>query len=164
LPRIAARATVTSVVVARRAMTAELPSPTDVVQAAGGLVVHRRDGFLEVVVVHRPAQHDWSFPKGKLEAGETFEMAALREVREETGMACRLLRFIGHTEYVDRKGRPKAVAYWIMAAEDGTFTPNAEVDELRWLGLEDASRLLSFPRDRELIAVLMAADQVEPVI
>ena len=79
-------------------------------------------------------------------------------------MACRLLRFIGHTEYVDRKGRPKAVAYWIMAAEEGSFTPNEEVDELRWLSLEDAARLLSYSRDRELVAVLMAADQVEPVI
>ncbi len=145
-------------------MTAELPSPTDVVQAAGGLVVRRRGELLEMVVVHRPVQHDWSFPKGKLEAGETFEMAALREVREETGMACRLLRFIGHTEYVDRKGRPKAVAYWIMAAEEGSFTPNEEVDELQWLSLEDAARLLTYSRDRELVAVLMAADQVEPVI
>ena len=70
-------------------------------------------------MVHRPVHQDWSFPKGKLEAGETFELAALREVREETGMACRLVRFIGHTEYLDRKGRPKAVAYWVMAAEYG---------------------------------------------
>jgi 8-oxo-dGTP pyrophosphatase MutT (NUDIX family) len=145
-------------------MTAELPSPTDVVQAAGGLVVRRAGGLLQVAVVHRPVQHDWSFPKGKLEAGETFESAALREVREETGMVCRLLRFIGHTEYVDRKGRPKAVAYWIMASEGGSFTPNEEVDELRWLHLQDATRLLSFSRDRELVAVLMAADQVEPVV
>jgi 8-oxo-dGTP pyrophosphatase MutT (NUDIX family) len=145
-------------------MTAELPSPTDVVQAAGGLVVERRDGLLRLVVVHRPAQHDWSFPKGKLEIRETFEEAALREVREETGLACRLLRFIGHTEYVDRKGRPKAVAYWIMAAEEGSFTPNGEVDELRWVHLDEASTLLSYSRDRELVAVLMAADQVEPVI
>ena len=143
-------------------MTAELPSPTDVVQAAGGLVVRRQSGILEIVVVHRPVHDDWSFPKGKLEAGETFESAALREVREETGMSCRLLRFIGHTEYVDRKGRPKAVAYWVMAAEAGFFTPNAEVDELRWLSLENAARLLSYPRDGELATVLMAADQVEP--
>ena len=50
-------------------------------------------------------------------------------------MACELLRFIGHTEYVDRKGRPKAVAYWIMAAVKGSFRPNDEVDELRWLSL-----------------------------
>ena len=145
-------------------MTAELPSPTDVVQAAGGLVVRRQGGVLEIVVVHRPLHQDWSFPKGKLEAGETLELAALREVREETGMACRLLQFLGHTDYVDRKGRPKAVAYWVMAAEEGSFTPNLEVDQLRWLTLEEATRLLSYPRDQELVAVLMAADQVEPVI
>jgi 8-oxo-dGTP pyrophosphatase MutT (NUDIX family) len=145
-------------------MTAELPSQTDVVQAAGGLVVRRQGGLLEIVVVHRPVQHDWSFPKGKLEPGETLETAALREVWEETGMTCDLLRFIGHTEYVDRKGRPKTVAYWIMAAGGGFFSPNEEVDELRWLSLDLASRLLSYPRDRELVAVLQAADQVESVI
>ena len=145
-------------------MTAELPSQTDVVQAAGGLVVRRQGGLLEIVVVHRPMQHDWSFPKGKLEPGENLETAALREVWEETGMTCDLLRFIGHTEYVDRKGRPKTVAYWIMAAEGGFFSPNEEVDELRWLSLDLASRLLSYPRDRELVAVLQAADQVESVI
>ena len=145
-------------------MTAELPSPTEVVQAAGGLVVRRRNGALEIAVVHRPVHQDWSFPKGKLEEGETFERAALREVAEETGMVCRLVRFIGHTEYVDRKGRPKAVAYWVMAAESGSFAPNAEVDELRWVDLDVAARLLSYPRDRELVAVLMAADQVEPLI
>ena len=145
-------------------MTAELPSPTDLIQAAGGLVVRRQGGSLQIAIVHRPVHQDWSFPKGKLEAGETFEMAALREVEEETGLVCRLLRFIGHTEYVDRKGRPKAVAYWIMAAEGGFFVPNTEVDELRWVSLEQATLFLSYPRDSELIAVLLAADQVEPVI
>jgi 8-oxo-dGTP pyrophosphatase MutT (NUDIX family) len=135
-----------------------------VVRAAGGLVVRRHNGDIEIVVVHRPVHEDWSFPKGKLEEGETFEIAALREVEEETGMTCRLLRFIGHTEYVDRKGRPKAVAYWVMAPVSGVFAPNDEVDELRWLVLERASHLLSYPRDRELVAVLQAADQVEPLI
>ena len=145
-------------------MTAELPTPTEVVQAAGGLVVRRHHGALEIAVVHRPVHQDWSFPKGKLEEGETFELAALREVQEETGMACRLLRFIGHTEYADRKGRPKAVAYWVMVAQSGSFVPNPEVDEMRWVTLDGASRLLSYPRDRELAAVVMAADQVEPFI
>ena len=144
-------------------MTAELPS-TEVVQAAGGLVVRRRDGILEIALVHRPEHHDWSFPKGKLEVGEGFEDGALREVREETGLVCRIVRFIGHTEYVDRKGRPKFVAYWVMAVVDGAFRPNGEVDELRWVTLTEAGFVLSYPRDRELAAVLMAADQVEPLI
>jgi 8-oxo-dGTP diphosphatase len=148
----------------RRAMTAELPTPTDVVQAAGGLVIRRHHGTLQLAIVHRPAHQDWSFPKGKLEEGETFDEAARREVEEETGMSCRLIRFIGHTEYVDRKGRPKAVAYWVMEAVGGSFTPNIEVDELRWVGLEEAGRLLTYPRDRELVTVLRAAEQVEPFI
>ena len=145
-------------------MTAERISTTEVIQAAGGLVVRRHAEGLEILVVHRPVHEDWSFPKGKLEQGESLEDAALREVREETGMACRLLRFIGHTDYVDRKGRPKAVAYWVMSAESGRFTSNDEVDELRWLSLERAAGLLSYERDEELIAVLMASDQVDPLV
>jgi 8-oxo-dGTP diphosphatase len=135
-----------------------------VVQAAGGLIVRRHAGELEIAVVHRPEHEDWSFPKGKLEEGETFEVAALREVHEETGMTCRLVRFIGHTEYIDRKGRPKAVAYWVMVAERGSFDRNVEVDELRWLRLDEAAILLSYERDRELLAILTAADQVEPLV
>ena len=127
-------------------------------------MIRRRAGQLEIAVVHRPLQEDWSYPKGKLEEGETFEVAAQREVLEETGFACRLLRFIGHTEYIDRKGRPKVVAYWVMAAEAGSFTPNEEVDELRWLGLQTASTLLTYERDRELLAVVGAADQVESLV
>ena len=145
-------------------MTADLPPPTDVVQAAGGLVIRRQRGALQLAVVHRPAHQDWSFPKGKLEEGETFDEAARREVQEETGMSCRLIRFIGHTEYVDRKGRAKAVAYWVMEATGGSFTPNLEVDELRWVPLDEAYRLLTYPRDRELVAVLGAAEQVEPLL
>lgn len=142
----------------------ELPIPVEVVQAAGGLVVRRQSGQLQIVLVHRPEHEDWSFPKGKLDEGETFEDAAQREVLEETGMVCRLLRFMGHTEYVDRKGRPKVVAYWVMAPEAGSFAPNVEVDELRWLPLPEAGVLLSYERDRELVGVLAEADLVEPLV
>ncbi len=147
-------------------MTAERPASTEIIQAAGGLVVRRRTDELEleILVVHRPVHGDWSFPKGKLEVGETLDMTAVREVLEETGMVCSIVRFIGHTEYVDRKGRPKAVAYWVMAVEAGSFVENEEVDEVRWLTLENAAGLLSYPRDSELVAVLVAADQVEPLI
>jgi 8-oxo-dGTP diphosphatase len=142
----------------------EHPTANEVVQAAGGLVIRRRADALEIVVVHRPVHQDWSFPKGKLEEGETFETAALREVQEETGLICRLLRFMGHTDYIDRKGRPKAVAYWIMAAEGGLFRANEEVDEMRWVSLDEAAQLLSYERDRELLTVLSASDLVERVL
>jgi len=85
-------------------------------------------------------------------------------VFEETGLICRLLRFIGHTEYIDRKGRPKVVAYWLMAADAGAFAVNEEVDELRWLTVPAADQLLSYERDRELLAVAAADDHIEPLI
>ena len=65
------------------------------VEAAGGVVV--RDG--QVLLVHRPRYDDWTLPKGKLDAGESFEDAALREVEEETGLRCRLVRELPPVEY-----------------------------------------------------------------
>lgn len=142
----------------------EFHTPTEVVQAAGGLVIRRHAARLQIALVHRPVQQDWSYPKGKLEVGETYEDAAQREVLEETGLVCRLVRFIGHTQYTDRKGRPKLVAYWVMAPEAGTFAANDEVDELRWVDVDDAGALLSYEHDRELLAVVCADDQFEPLI
>jgi 8-oxo-dGTP diphosphatase len=142
----------------------EFTAPTEVVQAAGGLVIRRDADQLQVALVHRPVHQDWSYPKGKLEEGETFEVAAQREVLEETGLVCQLLRFLGYTEYVDRKGRPKVVAYWVMAAEGGTFVANEEVDELEWLDVSLAGPRLSYDRDRELLAMMVAADQLSPLV
>jgi 8-oxo-dGTP diphosphatase len=142
----------------------ERNTPAEIVRAAGGLIVRRHAGRLEVALVHRPVHQDWSYPKGKLEEGETFEDAAQREVLEETGLICRLVRFVGHTDYIDRKGRPKVVAYWVMSAEAGTFVPNEEVDELRWVDVAAAGGLLSYERDRELLDVVTADDQLEPLI
>src|SRR6202522_809520 len=150
--------------VGRRDATMELYRPAEIVRAAGGLIVRRQAGALEIAVVHRPVHQDWSYPKGKLEEGETFEDAAQREVLEETGLICRLVRFVGHTDYIDRKGRPKVVAYWVMSAEAGTFVPNEEVDELRWVDVAAAGGLLSYERDRELLDVVTADDQLEPLI
>ncbi len=116
------------------------------VRAAGGVV--RRDG--RIAVVHRPRYDDWSLPKGKLDPGETWEEAALREVREETGLECALGRELSSATYLDRKGRSKLVRYWLMDPVGGEFEPNDEVDELRWLTPADAAAMLTYPRDREL--------------
>jgi 8-oxo-dGTP pyrophosphatase MutT (NUDIX family) len=120
------------------------------VLAAGGLVL--RDG--DVALVHRPRYDDWSLPKGKLDEGEDFEQAALREVEEETGLRCRLGRTLGDTTYKDRKDRLKLVRYFEMHPESGEFTPNDEVDELRWLPLAEAGAALTYDFDKELVAKL----------
>ena len=129
------------------------------VKASGGVVWRRgAGGALELVVVHRPRYDDWSLPKGKLDAGETWEDAALREVEEEVGLRCRLGDELPPVGYRDNKGREKAVRYWLMEPEDGDarFKPNDEVDEMRWVDVADAAALLSYPRDAELVRVAEA--------
>ena len=126
------------------------------VKASGGVVWRRgAGGALELVVVHRPRYDDWSLPKGKLDAGETWEDAALREVEEEVGLRCRLGDELPPVGYRDNKGREKAVRYWLMQPEDDSapFTPNDEVDEMRWVEAAAAAALLSYPHDAELVRV-----------
>jgi len=121
------------------------------VKASGGVVRRAGEDGVEIAVVHRPQYDDWSLPKGKLDPGETWEEAALREVEEEIGLRCTLGEELPHVEYADRKGREKVVRYWLMEVEGGEFAPNDEVDEMRWLPPAEAVELLTYPRDRELV-------------
>ena len=125
------------------------------VEAAGGLVVRESAGLVEVAIVHRPRHDDWSLPKGKLEKGEGFEEAALREVEEEIGFTARLLEELPSVSYLDRKGRTKLVRYWLMEPLEGEFSPHDEVDELRWLTRREAADLLTYDHDRELVGEAM---------
>jgi 8-oxo-dGTP diphosphatase len=118
------------------------------VRAAGGVVV--RDGL--VALVHRPRYDDWTLPKGKLDDGESFEDAALREVEEETGLHARLVRELPSVNY-EVRGRPKVVRYWLMEVEsDEGFVANDEVDEVRWVEPAEARALLTYDRDRDVLA------------
>ena len=146
-------------------MTGELiiphDAPNDLIRAAGGIVIRPvANGRFEVACIFREARGDWTFPKGKLDPGETFEQAALREVWEETGMRCDVIRFAGTTNYTHRKGKPKIVAYYLMSVATGEFAPNDEVDELVWLQLEQVREHLTWDRDQELFDLVVTMSEV----
>ncbi|HXG64382.1 MAG TPA: NUDIX hydrolase [Blastocatellia bacterium] len=125
--------------------------------AAGGVVIDARNGVEPLaLLVHRPQYDDWSFPKGGLDEGETFEQAALREVREETGIECRVVRPLASVRYRyrTRSGaeRPKLVHYFLMEPTGGFPQPQeGEVDLVEWVPAKDALTRLSYERDREIL-------------
>ena len=109
----------------------------------------------EYAVVHRPLRQDWSLPKGKLDRGESWVAAAVREVHEETGRQVALGRPLTTLRYLV-EGEPKQVRYWTArtdraADETGDFAPGAEIDDLAWLPYDRARELLSYPHDAGLV-------------
>jgi 8-oxo-dGTP diphosphatase len=106
-----------------------------------------RDGAL--LVVHRPKYDDWSFPKGKLEDGETWEQGALREVEEETALRCAAGPYIGSTHYPFREGI-KEVRYFRLTCSGEARAQN-EIDEIRWVTPDEARALLTYDYDRALL-------------
>jgi len=123
-----------------------------VIRAAGG-VLWRLDGATpRVAIVHRPRRADWGLPKGKLDEGETWEAAAVREVREETGCGARLGRFAGSTWYVPGR-TPKVVLFWNMTVRRaGALDGGDEIDEVRWLRPGAALERLTHESERRVLA------------
>lgn len=104
----------------------------------------------EIAVIHRPRYGDWSLPKGKVDPGETEPVTAVREVLEETGYTSRLGRRLASVSYPVEQGKKK-VRYWAARCLRGEFTPNPEVDELKWLPLDLALRQLGYTHDRKVL-------------
>jgi len=107
-----------------------------------------------IALIHRPKYDDWSLPKGKLDPGEGWRTAALREVREETGLRCVLGDELPAQHYL-AQGRPKEVRYWAAVPTGGSFAPNREVDRLEWLSPKKARARLTHERDRLLVDALL---------
>ncbi|SFB88414.1 8-oxo-dGTP diphosphatase [Nocardioides terrae] len=129
-----------------------MPRSRPEITSAGAVVLRRgRD----VLLVHRPKYDDWSFPKGKLERGEHVTAAAVREVEEETGVRVRLGRPLSSQTYSVGRAR-KTVHYWIARASGSddvsAYAPNAEIDEVAWVPVSKATRVLTYPHDRDTLA------------
>lgn len=132
---------------------------------AAGAVLYRMDGDSPLcAVVHRPRYDDWSLPKGKVDAGEALPVTAVREIEEETGFAAELRSRIGTTAYPLKENTRKEVTYWSALATGGDFHPNSEVDEIRWVPVDEAKRLVSYPLDRKILTRFDDAPRARSVL
>ena len=135
-------------------------------RAAGALVWREKGGDLQVLLVHRPRYDDWSFPKGKLESGESLCACAVREVAEETGVQVRLEQPLETIRYRLGDGTRKEVRYW-AARELDRGSPalaargriprasRSEIDGVRWMGVKEARKRLDHAIDRDLLGSLV---------
>lgn len=121
---------------------------------AAGAVLWRGDlsqpSSVEVALIHRPRYDDWSLAKGKVDPGESIPATAVREIAEETGYEVRLGKLLGKVTY-PVSGRTKVVYYWTAEVLGGEFEPNSEADEIRWASLDEATQLLSYDVDCEVL-------------
>lgn len=133
------------------------------IRAAGAVVTREGQDGTEYLLIHRGYREDWSFPKGKLDPGEHVITAAVREVREETGFAIKLGMPLPTQVYLV-KGNQKTVHYWHATVLEGEFTPNSEVDEIRWVTYEVAKKLLTYDHDVDVLDASVGAKATAPLI
>lgn len=130
--------------------------------AAGGVVMRRSPDGREVVLAGRRSDGTWVFPKGTPDRGEGIEETAVREVREETGLDVRIVRPLGATDYwfaTSRERIHKTVHFFLMEPLGGDVSlHDREYDEIRWVGVEDARRMLSFETYRDILERALAAE------
>lgn len=131
---------------------------TNVISAAGGLVWRTSTQDKTLAVIHRPRYDDWALPKGKLQEGEVWEAAAIREVEEETGCKSRLGDFAGSVSY-QVGSKTKIVLFWNMyPTGECEFVPSTEVDKIVWLSVEDALKRLDYPAERNLLQTVVSLE------
>jgi 8-oxo-dGTP diphosphatase len=122
--------------------------------AAGGVVVRPENGEARIAVIHRPRYGDWSLPKGKLDPGETFTDAALREVREETGLEATPVEKLGDIKYWyarDGDRVMKIVTFFLFRYRSGRLEDHDhEVEEALWIPLEEAPERLAYKSEKEI--------------
>ncbi|HRO29972.1 MULTISPECIES: NUDIX hydrolase [Micrococcaceae] len=134
------------------------PEPTAEILAAGVLPWRVNGRGLEVLLIHRPDYDDWSWPKGKLDDGETLPECAVREVREEIGLDVELGLPLPSTHYTVNGGTPKEVWYWaVEVARQSPQVDGKEVDRVEWVSAEQALEQLTNASDVEPLTVLIAA-------
>jgi 8-oxo-dGTP diphosphatase len=132
---------------------------------AAGTVIFKGKGLNQkIAIIHRPHREDWSFPKGKIDAPESAPAAAVRETLEETGLHVVLHQSLTPQEYIF-DNLPKTVFYWrARLVKPPVFVPNDEADQLVWVSLKAALKLLTYEVDRQLAKEAFKAKDTKPLI
>jgi len=129
--------------------------------SAGGVVHRTVEGRTEIALVHRRHPRLWALPKGTPDAGETLEETALRETREETGLAVQLEERLRSISYVFVRGRTrfhKTVHFFLMRPIGGDVSlHDHEFDEVRWFQLEEGMEIMTHATERSVVVEAAAA-------
>lgn len=137
-----------------------LPSQHRTAYSAGGVVYRVAATQLEIVLIATDHGGRWGLPKGHVHRGETAEAAAIREVAEETGLAGEVVRHLATIEYWFRSGSARIHKYvdlFLMRYASGDPHPQpGEVDAVRWVPLDEATRLVSFDRERDVLLIVQS--------
>jgi 8-oxo-dGTP diphosphatase len=139
----------------RQSLTLGVSKQLDI-YAAGAVCWREDKKDLLVAIIHRGRYHDWTFPKGKVYPGETLAEAAVREVKEETGIKVKLGVPLETVSYPLDKTKTKIVHYWAARVSEkellkSKFKPDEEVAEVVWVRAEEAFAKLSYQHDRDLL-------------
>jgi 8-oxo-dGTP diphosphatase len=126
------------------------------IYAAGAILWREEKGKLLVAMIHRSRHNDWSWPKGKVDPGESLPQTAVREIKEETGLRIKLGPFLKTMYYKVPSGQDKEVHYWSARVTDSallnsTFKPSEEVAKVDWKEPAEARALLTYAMDHEVL-------------
>lgn len=134
--------------------------------SAGGLVLRRRESTFDALLIGRGTPRIWTLPKGHVEARESNEQAALREVREETGCWAELitrLNEISYWFYVGKAKHKKSVTFYLMRYLSGdTANHDHEVDEARWFDVMGARKALKYVNEKRLVDMALEYLSLNP--
>ncbi len=124
--------------------------------SAGGVIYRISADRIEVALIATNAGGRWGLPKGHVRRGETAEAAAAREIAEETGLEGEIVRHLATIEYWFRAGSARVHKYvdlFLLRYVTGEVVPQqTEVDDARWFSLDEALRLASFERERDVLS------------